>query len=434
MIYRLRRMAARLLYDAIMMRVFAGLLLSTVALLARTQQPQAAEELNVNARYTVEGVEVSGASESRFSKTLRDDLHRLVGAKLNPEIIDDLARRIRLELHVRSVYRRVVKGAAPENVRVVFEVAHRKAEFDVSVPRFVYQSGQGWSGGVEGSLHATQNTLALGLVSDGDELVERFTGFSARYENARLATDRVHFRFQFSSFHEQWNPSTVSALAQDPTPSVPGIYRNRQQFEPSLSFAVAKPLTLSIGTDFERFQTEFPAARTEAANAAIITLRYRRRLESSGPYQQDIDAGYSLRAAAKALDSDFSYTRHRWDVRYLLSWGRHHITERFLAGRITGRAPLYERYSLGSSSLLRGWNKFDLDPLGGDKVAHNSVEYRCGMAEVFYDTGAVWSQGERPSVKHSLGVGLRRGVFSAAVAVPMRNGHFTPALIVGMNY
>ena len=168
-------------------RVLAILLVSGAFVFARAQQAAILPEAtNVNTRYTVEGVEISGTNESSFSRALREDLHRLVGAKLNPETLDDLARRIRAELHVRSVYRRVVKGAAPDHVRVVFDVAHRKAEFNVSIPKFVYHSAQGFSGGVEGSLTAEHNTVALGLVSDGDELAERYTGITARYENARL--------------------------------------------------------------------------------------------------------------------------------------------------------------------------------------------------------------------------------------------------------
>jgi hypothetical protein len=405
-----------------MTRALAILLVSGALLCAQ-------QETNVNARYTVEGVEMTGTSEASISRSLREDMHRLVGAKLNPVMLDDLAKRIRDELHVRSVYRRVLRGAAPDHVRVVFDVAHRKAEFNAYIPKFVYQSAQGFSGGVEASLTAEHNTVAVGLVSDGDELAERYTGVTARYENAKLGTDRLRLRFQFASFQEQWNLGTRNASS-----SADSLYHARQQFAPTLAFAIAKPLTLSVGTDFQLLQTQSSAARTEAANAAIITLRYRRQLEGLGPFEQDVDAGYSLRAATRALGSDYVYVRHRWDVTYALARGRHHLTERVLAGRIDGRAPLYERYILGNSSMLRGWNKYNLDPLGADRVVYNSIEYRYGLAEVFYDCGAVWNRGEPAEVKHSLGLGLRKGVFSVAMAFPLRDSHFTPMLMVGMNY
>src|SRR5258708_2813763 len=228
-----------------MTRVLAILLMSGAFVCANGQQSAGLPaEINVNARYTVEGVEIFGTRESSMSKSLREDLHRLVGAKLNQEMLDDLAQRIRAELHVRSVYRRVLRGAAPDHVRVVFDVAHRKAEFEVSVPKFVYQNAQGFSGGVEGSLTAEHNTIALGLVSDGDELAERYTGITARYENAKLGTDRLRLRFQFASFHEQWNPTTLDAVS-----GPDNLYHARQQFAPTVVFAIAKPVTLSVGTD-----------------------------------------------------------------------------------------------------------------------------------------------------------------------------------------
>ena len=54
----------------------------------------AQQETNVNARYTVEGVEMTGTSESRISKNLREDLPPLLGAKTNPAQLADLARHI----------------------------------------------------------------------------------------------------------------------------------------------------------------------------------------------------------------------------------------------------------------------------------------------------------------------------------------------------
>ena len=56
-----------------------------------------------------------------------------------------------------------------------------------------------------------------------------------------------------------------------------------------------------------------------------------------------------------------------------------------------GRAPLFERFVLGNASTLRGWNKFDLDPLGGDRAVHGSIDYRYRFVTVFYDTGVLWN-------------------------------------------
>ena len=42
--------------------------------------------------------------------------------------------------------------------------------------------------------------------------------------------------------------------------------------------------------------------------------------------------------------------------------------------------------------------------------------------------------GRRRSLRHSVGVGLRQGLFSLAVAFPVRDGRIEPIFMVGMNY
>jgi outer membrane translocation and assembly module TamA len=179
---------------------------------------------------------------------------------------------------------------------------------------------------------------------------------------------------------------------------------------------------------------QLPEARTQSANAAITALRYDRRFEGPDGDLQEFEAGYSLRAATRALNSDFAYTRHRWELRYSITRGRHTVSDEAVAGLIAGRAPLFERFTLGTSSMLRGWNKYDLDPLGGSRVALNSLEYRYGMVEVFYDTGAVWDSGQDVVVRHSVGVGLRKSSFLLAMAFPIKEGRASPVFMVGMNY
>jgi hypothetical protein len=242
----------------------------------------------------------------------------------------------------------------------------------------------------------------------------------------------VRLRFEFASYHEQWNRSTLDAIGKDAL--VPGIYRNRQDFSPVATIVLARPLTLSFGADFQRFDTQFPAAHTQSANAAITTLRYERRLEGWGADQQELVASYSLRAATKALNSEFAYARHRWQARYSIRRGKHTVSDEAQAGVIMGQAPLFERFTLGNSSLLRGWNKYDLDPLGGSRVAHNSVDYRYGMVDAFYDAGAIWDPGQDAVVRHSVGVGLRKSSFMVAMAFPIKTGRASPIFMVGMNY
>jgi hypothetical protein len=396
-------------------------------------------EFNVNARYTVETVVISADGwrtdlaanhgpdpDGKLSSTLRKDAAALIGEKLNPTMLEDVGRRLRKELHARSVEHHVLRGKSPEYVQVVFEVKLRPARFDVSVPKFLYNSKQTWSGLAEATASIGHNGFTVGGVSDADELTERYSGLIARYENNKLGSDRVRFRFEFDDFHEQWNGATERV-------GLASLYRTRTNFEPEVTITLARPLTLSFGASFQQMQNQLPAAETEAANALITTLRYHRRLEDT-ENQHDLDAGYSLRAATKLLSSDFSYARHHLQFRYMLTRGRNVFIDDLTAGAIAGNAPLFERFSLGNAATLRGWNKFDLDPLGGDRVVHNSVEYRYGAFQIFYDSGAIWDHNDSPVIRHSAGVGLRQGVFSLAVAFPIREGHIDPIFMVGMNY
>jgi hypothetical protein len=394
-------------------------------------------EFNVNSRYTVETVVISAEGwrtdlaadrdpQGKLSSALRKDASALIGEKLNPGMLDDVARRLRKEMRARSVEHHVLRGKLPDYVQVVFEVKLRPARFDVSVPKFLYTSKQTWTGAAEATATIGHNGFTAGFVSDGDELTERFTGLVARYENNKLASDRVHFRFEYGDYHEQWNAATERL-------GLSGLYRTRRNFEPEVTFTLARPLTLSVGASFQQMEDRFPAAQTETANALISTLRYHRRLEDA-ENQHDVDAGYNLRVATQILGSDFAYARHRVQFRYMLTRGKNVFIDDMTAGAIAGRAPLFERFSLGNATTLRGWNKFDLDPLGGDRVVHNSVEYRYGAFQIFYDSGAVWDRNDAAIVRHSAGVGLRQGVFSLAVAFPIREGHIDPIFMVGMNY
>jgi hypothetical protein len=396
-------------------------------------------EINVNTRYTVESVDIAGDNPAGLSTGLRGELTRLVGAKLNPAALDDLAARIRRELHVRAVTHRLLRGQIPEHVRVVFDVRGTPAKFEASVPKLVYRSDAGFSGLAEGTATVGSQAFTLGGVSDGDSLAERYTGFVARYEDKHLIGDGVRFRLDFESYHERWNQSTADALDQPGAQSdTSGIYRTRQNIEPLLTFVLASnasgAVNLTVGTSFERFQSQFPAARTESANAMVTTLRYHRRVEGSDANQQAWDAGYSLRAATNLLGSDFAYARHQGDAQYAYSWGHNQILDDLTAGAITGRAPLFERFILGNSTLLRGWNRFELDPLGGNRMVSNTLEYRYRLLDVFYDSGAIWDQGQTAVLRHSVGVGVRQNGMYAALAFPIKEGHIEPVFMVGMNY
>ena len=384
--------------------------------------------VNVNSRYIVEGIEISGRDEFTLSASTHEQIQGLIGANLDQNALDELAGRIKKELHAKEVKYRVARGDQPDQVKVSYEVTRRSIALDVNVPKFLYHSKQGWTGVVEGTTGYNTSSVTFRLLSDDDELVERNTGILARYENKRLGSDRVHLGFQFESYHQRWNQATHAA--EDPE----ALYRNRQNFEPTVTVLISKPLTLTAGMSFERFQNQFPAARIGSANAVVNTLRYHRLLEDSDTSKQVLDAGYSLRAATTLLSSDYAYARHRWNFAYTLSRKSKTVLVSFIGGVISGRAPLFERYVLGNSSTLRGWNRYDIDPTGGTRMAHGSVTYRYRYFEIFYDAGAVWDHGQEATPRHSAGVGLRKDGFSLAVAFPLKDGRADPVFMAGMNF
>jgi len=400
-------------------------------------------DLNVNSRYIIESIHFVDQRQYKLSTSALDEISRLVGAKVSSEALDRLALRIRAELRAHDVTFKLTRGAQPEAVRVLIQVDRAGGSFDASVPNLSYNSTLGFTG--TGQLTSTigANAFTLRALHDGDTLIERFSGIQAKYERAGLAHGRISLGFEFDGYQDQYSNSTIAALANSSQTSSlgAGAYGSRLNYEPSATFVLAAPLTLTVGLSFEQLNNLPSAARSESANAVINTLRYHRRWTESGDSTQELDAGYSLRAATTALGTDLAYTRHMAHLKYNYSSRTQSVEVTMLAGAIYGQAPLFERFALGDSTLLRGWNKYDLDPLGGNRLAYGSVTYGYHIMRVFYDTGSVWDQGKSPEAKDSAGIGvssglgvLEKGAFLVALAFPLRQGHVTPVLIAGMNF
>ncbi len=227
--------------------------------------------LNVNTKYVVEKYSISGRKDVKLCVPLRSDLDRVIGQNLDHPMLEKLADRIKKELHVPDAAVHVTKGDMPEQVVVNFDIgAEKQRNFEMDVSRFLYDSKQGWTG--EG--HVTENihgnAFTFGMLSDGDRLSERYAGIQAGYERRNVGTDRLRLRFEFSSFHEEWNPAT---LAADPTE----IYRTRQEFNPEATVVIFAPLEWSFGADFARYRLSLPVARIESSNAVVSTMSYHKR-------------------------------------------------------------------------------------------------------------------------------------------------------------
>jgi hypothetical protein len=415
---------------------------STPSLAADQEFLREAAETNVNRQYMIEsvsvaGVEVDQLAPSKLPRTLRQRLRSLVGERCDVAMLEDLSAQIRRELRFQTVTEHLSRGSAPDRIRVNFEVVRRDLAFDVSLPKFLYDSHDGFTGELDAGTRFRQNDFTFGMVSNGDDLTERFTGITARYESAGLASDRLHLGVAFEDYHVQWNEATVDAL--------PGsgldLYRSRWNVAPQLTFAVAPPLTISVGASFEELESESPNAGSQSANAATLDVHYAHKIEGDRVEQQ-VEGKYSLRVATRVLGSTYAYARHLVSMKYEAKSGRHTVSDEFTAGGIAGQAPLFDRFVLGSSSTLRGWDRFEIDPLGGTRVVHNEMTYGYrvgeGTVEGFYDAGAVWQSGQLnrapATLRHSLGAGYKQGIFVVAMAFPVRNGRIESVFMAGMNY
>jgi len=273
----------------------------------------------------------------------------------------------------------------------------------------------------------------VGAVSNGDDLTERFAGFAARYENTHLAQGRVHIGLGFENFEDRWNQSTRNAAAFEPGLE---LYRSRRNLAPEATVSLTKDLSISGVLSFQSMVPEDQMSGMRAANAVTAGAHWGHRTE--GAVRQVLDLRYSLRAGLRAMGGDYAYSRHSVTMRYEAKTGRHTAADEFQAGTLSGNAPMFERFVLGSSATLRGWNRYAVEPLGGTRLAHNSLSWGYqigeGTVEAFYDSGSLWGPSGKTRLRHSVGGGYRQGIFVLTVAFPVVEGRVTPVFMAGMNY
>jgi len=408
--------------------------------IAETESPS---DPNINARYTIESITFTDHREYKLSTSALEEIRRLIGAKASSDALDSLTARIREELRAHDVTFRLTRGALPDSVRVLIQVDRAGGSVEASIPYLSYNSQLGFTGTAQLSTAMGPNVFTFQMVRDTDTLVERLIGLRAKYERAVLASGRIRIGFEFDGYQDQYASATLTALdsASRPSSLGAGAYGSRLNYEPSATFVIAEPLTYTVGLSFGQLNSLPSSVRSEMANAVVNSLRYHQRWNGSEEGVQELDAAYSLRAATAFLQSGLPYTRHLARVKYNYSSRTQSVEVTVMAGAIYGQAPLFERFALGDSTLLRGWDKYQLDPLGGNRLAYGSVTYGYHVMRVFFDTGSVWDEGKPIEMKESAGVGvssglgvLQRGAFLMALAFPIRQGRVTPVVIAGMNF
>ena len=391
---------------------------------------------NVNARYEVESASVSGVGPSAVSQALRDDMQKLVGNKYDPEAAELLAGRLRKELPGYRVSVKVRRGDQTERVKVVFEAERiAKYPFELRVSPLLYTTNDAFSLSLVPGFDTHHNYFSFGLVTNANDLLERNSGVVLRYEHRKVGTSIVQVGVEYDYFWPEFQPETEAALAL--APGVPGTYDTREVFTPSISLLPVPDLKVTVGASFQTLGMQFPAHVDQAAHAVIFGVQYRKDVRPHRGLRHIISADYSVRDASRTLESDFLYTRQWVGADYTLGMRRQQFGFHFQGGHLSGVAPLFERFSIGSATTLRGWDKFDVAPLGGTRLLYGSLAYRYRPFELFYDFGTAWDPalGQTADWKHSVGIGLAwRNGFFMSVGVPCRFHGVTPAFMFGFRH
>ena len=430
-----------------MTRVAVFVALLGVPLSARAQEPaspevavtDATEMQNINARYVVEEVEIAGIAEESIDQPLRDELQALVGSRLDPSRADELRRRLEAERPDYEVDRRISRGSASGRIRLVFHFRrterNRWIPFAPSRSKLIYHEAQGWSFALDVPVGGRRDhRFTLGLVrGNADDLIEEYSGYRLRVESREAVTKRLGLSLEWSRLTQRWRQHTLVQL--DASPEIPRAYRSRTAIEPAVTFAVSPHVRLRAGASVSELDPlpDVPGP-SRRANAAFASARFGQSWESGSSLTHSVEAGYEWRAGLGALRSDLAYRRHFARARYVLERGRNKVLAEFRAGGLTGAAPLFERFSLGDSSTLRGWNKYDITPAGADRLVHQSLEFRHRAFAYFLDVGSVWQAGADAPVRISTGVGFHGEHGFLTLGVPLNADDVEVAVMLGVRF
>jgi outer membrane translocation and assembly module TamA len=214
---------------------------------------------------------------------------------------------------------------------------------------------------------------------------------------------------------------------------VPPPYRNRMTVTPLLKFALTKRLTVGGGVSITELDAlDESSSDSRMANAAIGMVTFNQQWNRAPGAGHRLHAAFTVRAGTDSLESNLVYERYLGQADYTFHWDKHRLSASAMFGSTTGAAPLFERFSLGDSQTLRGWNKYDIAPAGGDRMFHTSLEYRYRLLSLFLDSGSVWDTGRERKVRFSTGFGFTPGPAFFTVGFPLNTGEFRAVFTMGV--
>jgi Omp85 superfamily domain len=389
---------------------------------------------NVNARYIVEQADIVGVPDAELTQALRDDLQALVGKRLDSGDADRFQDRVARELPTYELERRLVRGSEPGRIRLVYEASRKELphwlRFEPLKANALFHSEQGWGSYADlGIGDRTIRVTPIFAIDNADDLVEEYSGYGVRFETRRLGTRRLGASFGWSWFEHDWRSATLDAVARDP--GIPAPYDTRSTITPLVRFALSRDLSVAGGVSISELKPLSPATDSRMANAAVASIDYDRRW-ADGSDGAHVEASFGVRAGTRNLESDLTYTRYLGQGSYRYDAGRHHVQATGMAGGITGHPPLFERFTLGDSRTLRGWDKYDIAPAGGTRMVYSSVEYRYTGLALFLDIGSVWDATSERDVRLSTGFGFHAGPAFLIVGFPLNTDNLTAVVAVGL--
>ena len=392
------------------------------------------QDENVNTRYVVERAEITGLTDPEIPDSVRDDLQALVDKRLDSDEAQQIEDRLRRTLPRYDINRRIRRGSAPGRIVLIYE-AHlnersRWLRFQPPRSNIVYHSEQGWGSYLDFAIGTRDFRFTpIVAIGNGDDLIEEYSGFGLRFETRKLGSERLGASFEWTEFDQDWETATLDALALDP---IARPYEERSTITPLLKFAFTPELTLSAGVAISELEALAPATGSEMANAAIASIGFDRQWESAGDVTHGVHASFGVRAGMRGLESDLEYRRYFGQGVYQYRWRRQRVLLSAMAGGITGDAPLFERFALGDTRTLRGWDKYDIAPAGGDRVFHASGEYQFRGLSLFLDVGSVWDEDRDNEVRFSAGLGFQGGPAFLTVGIPLNTDNLTAIVSLGL--
>jgi hypothetical protein len=402
---------------------------------AMTRRDDPERHGNVNDKYIVEEANVSGLPDDEVTDAVRDDLRTIVGKRLDSGEADRVQERLERDFARYEFSRKIQRGSEQGRITLVFEARRKEPphwlRFQPLRSNVTYHSDQGWGSFLDLGLGTgTIRFTPIAAIEAKDDLVEEYSGWGLRFETRKLGHRRLGASLEWLQFEQDWRAATLDAVSVNP--AIPPLYEKRSTLTPLVKFAFSPQFSVAGGVSISELELLPPPIGSQTANAFVGSFNYTGEWKDGPDGDHRLDAMFGVRAGTTELDSDLSYRRYLGQGTYRYDLGRHHIQAFGMAGGITGQAPLFERFTLGDSTTLRGWDKYDIAPAGGDRVAYSSIEYRYSGMALFLDVGSVWDANTQRKVRVSTGFGFHAGPAFVVVGFPLNTDDVRAVVTLGL--